>query len=84
MNKKLNAIILLLLLAGSLAWSQGRIARIRQGIFLYSNWDAPHMTLDTCLDMSITEARISDTIVHNGRAYPVVEIAPAHSRVATI
>ncbi len=34
MNRKLNAIILLLLLAGSLAWSQGRTARIKQGIFL--------------------------------------------------
>lgn len=63
-------------LAASVAWGQGRIARIKQGIFLYSNWDAPHMTLDTCLDMSITEASIPDTIVHNGRAYPVVEIGP--------
>ena len=63
-------------LAGSVTWAQGRIARIRQGIFLYSNWDAPHMTVDTCLDMTITEARIPDSIVHNGRAYPVVEIGP--------
>ena len=37
--------------------SQGRIKRITQGIFLYSNWDAPHLTLDTCLDMTITEAK---------------------------
>ncbi|MBO5541194.1 MAG: hypothetical protein J5980_09645 [Muribaculaceae bacterium] len=75
---KLNAIGLFVVLAmvSLMTLAQGRIARIKQGIFLYSNWDAPHMTLDTCLDMSITEARIPDTIVHNGRAYPVVEIGP--------
>ena len=77
MNKKMIVLSLMVaMLAGSLAWSQGRVARITQGIFLYSNWDGLHMTLDTCLDMSITEARIPDTIVHNGRAYPVVEIGP--------
>lgn len=77
MNKKMIVLSLMVdMLAGSLAWSQRRVARIKQGIFLYSNWDGAQMTLDTCLDMSITEARIPDTIVHNGRAYPVVEIGP--------
>ncbi len=77
MNKKMIVLSLMVaMLAGSLAWSQGRVARIKQGIFLYSNWDGAQMTLDTCLDMSIIEARIPDTIVHNGRAYPVVEIGP--------
>ncbi len=81
MNKKMIVLSLMVaMLAGSLAWSQGRIARIKQGIFLYSNWDAPWMTLDTCLDMSITEARIPDSIIHNGRTYPVIEIGPGAFR----
>ena len=49
--------------------SQGRIKRITQGIFLYSNWDAPHLTLDTCLDMTIIEARIPDNVTWYGRKY---------------
>ncbi len=62
------------------AMAQGRIARIKQGIFLYSNWDAPYLTLDTCLDMTITEAKISDTVTWYGRNYPVVEIGPGAFR----
>lgn len=62
------------------AMAQGRIARIKQGIFLYSNWDAPHLTLDTCLDMTITEAKIPDTVTWYGRNYPVVEIGPGAFR----
>ena len=60
--------------------AQGRIARIKQGIFLYSNWDAPYLTLDTCLDMTITEAKIPDTVTWYGRNYPVVEIGPGAFR----
>lgn len=60
--------------------SQGRIKRITQGIFLYSNWDAPHLTLDTCLDMTITEAKIPDMVTWYGRKYPVVEIGPGAFR----
>lgn len=56
--------------------AQGRIARFQQDIFLYSNWDAPGMALDTCLDMSITEIKIPDFITVNGRSYPVWEIGP--------
>ena len=56
--------------------AQGRIARFQHGMFLYSNWDAPGMTLDTCLDMSITEVKIPDFITVNGRSYPVWEIGP--------
>lgn len=67
-------LILSLLLLPLLAWSQGRIARVTKGIFLYSNWDAPCVTLDTCLDMTITEAHIPVAIEHNGRTYPVAEI----------
>lgn len=62
------------------AMAQGRIARIKQGIFLYSNWDAPHLTLDTCLDMTITEAKIPDIVTWYGRKYPVVEIGPGAFR----
>ena len=62
------------------AMAQGRIARIKQGIFLYSNWDAPYLTLDTCLDMTITEAKIPDTVTWYGRNYPVVEIGPGAFR----
>ena len=60
--------------------AQGRIARIKQGIFLYSTWDAPYLTLDTCLDMTITEAKIPDTVTWYGRNYPVVEIGPGAFR----
>ncbi len=62
------------------ASSEGRIRRISQGIFLYSNWDAPYLTLDTCLDMTITEAKIPDTVTWYGRKYPVVEIGPGAFR----
>lgn len=58
------------------AFAQGKIARFQQGIFLYSNWDAPGMALDTCLDRSITEVEIPDFITVNGRSYPVWEIGP--------
>lgn len=56
------------------AQSTGRIARIKQGIFLYSNWDAPYLTLDTCLDMTITQATVPDFVEWYGRKYPVAEI----------
>ena len=60
--------------------AQGRIKRITQGIFLYSNWDAPHLTLDTCLDMTITEAKIPDVVKWYGRNYPIAEIGPGAFR----
>lgn len=56
------------------AWADGRVARVTKGNFMYSNWDAPCVTLDSCLDRSINEVRIPDSIMHNGRSYPVVEI----------
>ena len=51
-----------------------RVARVRDGIFLYGNWDAPQVTLDTCLDMSVVQAEIPVSIRSNGRDYPVLEI----------
>ncbi len=63
-------------LATITAWADGRVARVKQDIFLYGNWDAPGMALDTCLDMSITEVKIPDSINVNGRTYPVWEIGP--------
>ena len=71
-----HAILLMFMLITLTALAQGRVARFSQGIFLYSNWDAPFVTIDTCLDMTITEARIPASVVHNGREYPVAEIGP--------
>ena len=56
--------------------AQERVARITQGIFLYSNWDAPHLTLDSCLDKTVTHVQIPDMVTWNGRDYPVAEIGP--------
>lgn len=63
-------------------WAQGtgRIARITQGNFIYSNWDAPHLTLDTCLDMTLTHITVPDVVECNGRKYPVVEVGPGAFR----
>ena len=66
----------LLLLSALTALADGKVARIRQGNFLYSNWDAPVMTLDSCLDKSVTQVKITDSIIVNGRIDPVVEIGP--------
>ena len=77
MNKPKHIIALVLVLQVAVAFycaAEGRVARITQGIFLYSNWDVPYLTLDTCLDMTITEATIPDTVTWYGRKYPVVEI----------
>ncbi len=71
-----HAILLTFTLIALIVLGQGRVARFSQGIFLYSNWDAPFVTIDTCLDMTITEARIPASVVHNGREYPVAEIGP--------
>jgi len=54
----------------------GRVKRIKQGIFLYSNWDAPYLTVDTCLDMSVTEAIVPDFVTWYGRDYGIAEIGP--------
>lgn len=61
-------------------FASGRIRRIKQGIFLYSNWDAPHLTLDTCLDMTVTEIKVPLTVNWYGRSYPVAEIGPGAFR----
>lgn len=52
----------------------GRIKRIKQGIFLYSNWDAPWLSLDSCLDKSVTQVTVPDVVTWYGRNYPVAEI----------
>lgn len=52
----------------------GRIKRIKQGIFLYSNWDAPWLSLDSCLDKSVTQITVPDSVSWYGRNYPVAEI----------
>lgn len=70
----LPLLIMLALMVATTAMAQSRVARVTKGIFLYSNWDAPWVTLDTCLDMTITEVHIPASIEHNGRTYPVCEI----------
>ncbi len=60
--------------------AQGRIARITQGIFLYSNWDAPFLTLDTCLDMTVTHVTVPNVVTWYGRDYTVAEIGPGAFR----
>lgn len=52
----------------------GRVKRIKQGILLYSNWDAPWLTVDTCLDMTVTQVTVPQAITWYGREYPVAEI----------
>lgn len=69
-------LVVALLVAANVVLANERIARVSQGIFLYSNWNAPYMTLDTCLDMTVKEVHIPDTITVNGRTYPVIEIGP--------
>lgn len=82
-NSRILAVVLMAIVAVA-GWvdasSQGRIARIKQGIFLYSNWDAPYLTLDTCLDMTLTHITVPDTVNWYGRKYPVIEIGPGAFR----
>ena len=76
-------IIILLLMAvaiGPKCWADQRAARFVQGCFRYSNWDAPHLTLDVCLDTTLTSIIVPDSIDWNGRKYPVVEIGPGAFR----
>ena len=81
-------LILLLGMATFQCWAQpvtssgrtGRIARITVGNLVFSNWDTPCLTLDTCLDMTLTRISVPDVIEWNGRKYPVVEIGPGSLR----
>lgn len=70
-----TTLILLLLLALSAA-AQGKVARFDLDGLRYSNWDAPYVTLDSCLDHTATEIVIPDSVWRNGRGYPVIEIGP--------
>jgi len=76
---KILAVALLLGVVAGMAFESGavgRVKRIRQGIFLYSNWDAPYLTLDSCLDKSVTQVTVPDVVTWYGREYPVAEIGP--------
>ena len=57
-------------------YSAKRIARFDQGLLRYSNWNAPYVTVDTCLDIAATDIIVPDTVFFRGRPYPVVEIGP--------
>ena len=76
--KILLALVLLGVLAGVAVegYAAGRIKRIRQGVFLYSNWDAPYLSLDSCLDKSVTQVVVPDFVRWYGRSYAVCEIGP--------
>ena len=74
---KILIVVLLLGVVAGVAFESGavgRVKRIRQGIFLYSNWDAPYLTLDSCLDKSVTQVTVPDVVTWYGREYPVAEI----------
>lgn len=81
-HKILFVFLLLGVVAGVTVESHaaGRIRRITQGIFLYSNWDAPYLTLDTCLDMTVTHVTVPDVVNWYGREYHVAEIGPGAFR----
>ena len=77
--KRYCKILIVVLLLGVVAGvaeghAVGRIKRIKQGIFLYSNWDAPWLSLDSCLDKSVTQITVPDSVSWYGRNYPVAEI----------
>lgn len=74
---KILIVVLLLGVAAGVAFESGavgRVKRIKQGIFLYSNWDAPWLSLDSCLDKSVTQITVPDSVSWYGRNYPVAEI----------
>ena len=77
-HKILFALLLLGVVAGVAieAHAYSRVKRIKHGLFLYSNWDAPYLTVDTCLDMSVTEAIVPDVVTWYGRDYGIAEIGP--------
>ena len=80
--KAYRKILMVLMLLGVVAGAAveghaaGRIKRIKQGIFLYSNWYAPYLTLDTCLDMTVTQITVPEVVSWYGRDYHVAEIGP--------
>ena len=78
----LLTIILLLLAVVSCpnCWANTRAARITQGCFRYSNWNAPHLTFDGYTDTTVTRVVVPDSVDWNGRKYPVVEIGPGALR----
>lgn len=51
-----------------------RVAQFTEGNLFYSNWDDPHVTLDSCLDRSVEHLIIPSGVTHNGRFYPIIEI----------
>jgi len=44
--------------------------------YKYTNWDAPWITIDSCLDHSATHLRIPDDVEYYGKKYRIVEIGP--------
>lgn len=73
---KQTTTFLLITLVLMLAVAQSKIAQFDHNGLRYSNWNAPYVTLDTCLDQTGTNIVIPDTVYFAGRPYPVVEIGP--------
>lgn len=55
-------------------YGEERSAQFVEGQFLYSNWDSPWVTLDSCIDRNVEHLVIPDGVTHNGRYYPIAEI----------
>lgn len=66
--------IALMILAVIGFWGEERSAQFVEGQFLYSNWDSPWVTLDSCIDRNVEHLVIPEGINHNGRYYPIAEI----------
>lgn len=55
-------------------WGEERSAQFVEGQFLFSNWDSPWVTLDSCIDRNVEHLVIPEGVTHNGRYYPLAEI----------
>ena len=66
--------ISLMILAVIGFFGEERTAQFVDGQFLYSNWDSPWVTLDSCIDRNVEHLVIPDGVTHNGRYYPLAEI----------
>ena len=69
----LNILSMILLVVIGFGGDQ-RTAQFIEGDFFYSNWDAPYMTIDSCIARNAEHIIIPDTIDHNGRKYWIREI----------
>ena len=69
----LNILSMILLIVTGFHGEQ-RTAQFTAGDFFYSNWDAPHMTIDSCVARTAEHIIVPDSVVHNCRKYGIVEV----------